>query len=72
MRCVYTSATPSLAILENLVHIDLDTAPRFFLYSLEVDIHQISVLPNLSNGWQKNYLLNPLHKDISSIKIIEH
>lgn len=52
MPCVYASNSPALALLENLVHFDLDTAPSLYLYSVDLDDDAVSEVPRLPAGWQ--------------------
>ncbi len=102
--CIYTSASTSLALLENLAHFSLDTAPNLYLYSIVIEDNLISPPPVLPNDWQDdlilsqeigrrwcdqalslvlpvpssivpsemNYLLNPLHRKMANITIVEH
>lgn len=50
--CVYSSISCSLALLENLVHFDLDTAPPLYLYSVELQETAILPTPTLPGGWE--------------------
>lgn len=50
--CVYASYSASLALLENLVHFELDTAPSLYLYSVECDDLLIESAQSLKKGWE--------------------
>lgn len=42
-KLVYCSDSVSLAVLENLVHFDVDIAPSLYLYEVEIKVSQVKM-----------------------------
>lgn len=47
---IYCSQSISLALLENLVHVDIDLAPLFYLYEIDIPDQSLAT-PQLPEKW---------------------